>query len=260
MLLRSPAMDYRLKKTVEALILGKHYDSAIRQAFVFFKTTICRKFDLDQELDGERLTNLLFGGRSTYFPNLSTGLRQSYRDLFAGIFGVLRNSYMHNFQEASSIELACVLSNVNLGLHLIGDLQLRDCDVVLVEDDDHIAENFFETLVALNLSVQRFSAYDQAIRYVEEQGAPLIVVSERVIFRRPSDVPLRAPVPESAVKFVDTVLLVDADTPIILTSDYRAEDEPAKYEHIACYKPFRLGELRDIVAHTYQARVRSLLL
>lgn len=256
---RSLHLDYRLQRSLEALIASKHYDSAIRQAFVFFKTAICRKFSIDEEMDGERLITMLFGGKSTYFSHLSPGMNQSYRDLYAGIFGILRNSYMHNFREANALELECVLSNVNYGLHLIGDFHLKECDVILIEEEDRIAQSLAEVLLELNLSIRTFESFCSAVAYIEDFGTPILVVTERVIFSIRSPKSTSAPIPESALNFVSKVRKMDTDIPVILTSDYRAKDEPTSYEHIACYKPFTMEYFRDLVARTYQRRVRELM-
>jgi hypothetical protein len=116
-------VDADLRREIAPLIRTRQFDSAIRKAFVVMKTRLCEKFGIEQTIDGPELVNRLFGKSSDYFPDMNAGTRQSYRDLFAGLFGLIRNEFAHNNAEPHLSDLDAVVANVNLCLRLIGDFR-----------------------------------------------------------------------------------------------------------------------------------------
>lgn len=116
-------VDADLKKEIAPLIRTKQFDSAIRKAFVIFKDRICIKYQILTDEDGQKLINMIFGKNSNYVAELSSDEKQSYRDYFSGLFGLMRNRYAHNNIEATLTELDAVISSINLGLKLIGDFR-----------------------------------------------------------------------------------------------------------------------------------------
>jgi hypothetical protein len=50
-------VDADLRRDILPLIRSCQFDSAIRKAFVILKTRLCRKFGLDEKMDGEELVN-----------------------------------------------------------------------------------------------------------------------------------------------------------------------------------------------------------
>lgn len=116
-------MDAELRRELSPLIRTKQFDSAIRKAFVILKSRLCKKFSLSEQLDGPDLVNQLFGRGSSHLQEMEAGKRQALRDLFAGLFGLLRNEFAHNNLEASVSDLDAVVTNVNLCLRLVGDFR-----------------------------------------------------------------------------------------------------------------------------------------
>jgi hypothetical protein len=119
-------VDAELREQVLPLLRTKQFDSAIRKAFVILKARLCAKFNLAEADDGARLINQIFAANSPHLPVLEAGQKQAYRDLFAGLFGLLRNKFAHNDVEPSLSELDTVLSAISLCLSVIGDFRKED--------------------------------------------------------------------------------------------------------------------------------------
>lgn len=116
-------VDADLRQEIAPLIRTRQFDSAIRKAFVVLKTRLCQKFKLDDKIDGVQLVNDLFGKKSEHFPKMDEGERQTYRDLFAGILGLLRNRFAHNNDTPDLVDLDAVITSVNLCLRIVGDFR-----------------------------------------------------------------------------------------------------------------------------------------
>lgn len=116
-------VDADLRQDLAPLIRTRQFDSAIRKAFVVLKTRLCERFGLDGKLDGVDLVNTVFGRNSPHLSDLDPALRQAYRDLFAGVFGVLRNRFAHGDEEADLVDLDAVITCVNLCLRISGDFR-----------------------------------------------------------------------------------------------------------------------------------------
>lgn len=116
-------VDAELREQVLPLLRTKQFDSAIRKAFVILKSRLCAKFNLDEAHDGARLIGQVFGPNSPHMTQLDAGQKQAYRDLFAGLFGLLRNKFAHNNVEPTLSELDTILSSINLCLNVIGDFK-----------------------------------------------------------------------------------------------------------------------------------------
>ncbi len=116
-------VDADMRTELSVLIRTGQFDSAIRKAFVLLKTRICDSYGFSHEIDGSDLVNKIFGKDSDFFEDMSPKEKQAYRDLFAGLFGLVRNRYAHNNFEASLTELDLVTSSVNYCLHLINDFR-----------------------------------------------------------------------------------------------------------------------------------------
>jgi len=121
-------VDAELRDQVLPLLRTKQFDSAIRKAFVILKARLCAKFGLDEAQDGVPLINQIFGANSQHMTHLDPGEKQAYRDLFAGLFGLLRNKFAHNNVEPTLSELDTVLSSINLCLSVIGDFRREQED------------------------------------------------------------------------------------------------------------------------------------
>lgn len=121
-------VDVDLRAGLSSLIRAREFDSAIRKAFVILKTRLCSKFGVDESIDGPALVNKIFGKDSTALPSLEAGEKQAYRDLLAGMFGLLRNRYAHNDSSPDLAELDAVIANVNLCLRIVGDFRVEKDD------------------------------------------------------------------------------------------------------------------------------------
>ncbi len=114
-------VDADLRREISTLIKTNQFDSAIRKAFVVFKTRLCNKFGLDHALDGDPLINQVFGEQSPYLSDMPVKQKKAYRSYFSGLFGLMRNRYAHEHIEATLSELDMVISSINYCLKLIDD-------------------------------------------------------------------------------------------------------------------------------------------
>jgi Protein of unknown function (Hypoth_ymh) len=119
-------VDADLRRDILPLIRFCQFDSAIRKAFVILKTRLCRKFGLDETIDGDELVNAIFGQNSPHLSDLSRGEKAAYRNIFAGMFGLLRNRFAHNDVQPDLSDLDTALANVNLCLRIVGDFRTTD--------------------------------------------------------------------------------------------------------------------------------------
>ncbi|MEW8252568.1 MAG: TIGR02391 family protein [Candidatus Thiodiazotropha sp.] len=116
-------VDADLRNELRTLVRTGQFDSAIRKAFVVLKERICTKYDFSNDMDGADLINKLFGSSSEYFSEMHPKEKQAHRDLFAGLFGLVRNRYAHNNVEASLTEMDTVISGINYCLRLIDEFR-----------------------------------------------------------------------------------------------------------------------------------------
>jgi len=115
--------DWELRNEIKVLIRTGQFDSAIRKSFIILKERICNKYDISREFDGVDLINQLFGKKSSHFNYMPQNEKQAHRDLFSGLFGLVRNRYAHQNVEASLTELDAVISGINYCLRLIDDFR-----------------------------------------------------------------------------------------------------------------------------------------
>lgn len=116
-------VDADLRRDILPLIRFCQFDSAICKAFVVLKTRLCRKFSLDEKIDGEDLVNAIFGSKSPHLSQLSQGEKAAYRNLFAGMFGLLRNRFAHNDEQPDLSDLDTAIANINTCLRIVGDFR-----------------------------------------------------------------------------------------------------------------------------------------
>ena len=116
-------VDADLRNKLRVLIRTGQFDSAIRKAFVILKERICDKYGLPKDMDGIDLINKLFGKDSEHFNDMHPREKQAHRDLFAGMFGLVRNRFAHNNVEASLTEMDTVISGINYCLRLMDDFR-----------------------------------------------------------------------------------------------------------------------------------------
>ena len=121
-------VDADLRKEISTLVKTNQFDSAIRKAFVIFKTRLCDKFGLDHSLDGESLVNRIFGEQSPYLTDLPPKQKKAYRNYYSGLFGLMRNRYAHEHVDATLSELDMAISSINYGLKMIDDFRDIETD------------------------------------------------------------------------------------------------------------------------------------
>jgi hypothetical protein len=121
-------VDADLRQEIAPLIRTRQFDSAIRKVFVVLKTRLCQKFSIGEDVDGVHLVNQIFGPKSVHLPDLSPAEKQNYRDLFAGLFGLLRNRFAHNNEHPDLADLDAAIANVNLCLRIVGDFREKPSD------------------------------------------------------------------------------------------------------------------------------------
>lgn len=113
---KSAAVDPELQEKVVGLLNKREFDSAIRKAFIVLTSRLRTQFSLPDDKDGPDLVNLAFGSKATVALPLDNSEKQSYRDLFSGLYGVYRNKYAHNDCNPDWIEVLGLISFINLAL------------------------------------------------------------------------------------------------------------------------------------------------
>ncbi len=113
---KSAAVDSELQEKVVGLLTKREFDSAIRKAFIVLTSRLRTQFSLPEDRDGPELVNLVFGSKSTVALPLDASQKQSYRDLFSGLYGTYRNKYAHNDCNPDWIEVLGLISFINLAL------------------------------------------------------------------------------------------------------------------------------------------------
>jgi len=113
--LKKPShMDEELGNKITNLLSHHQYDSVIRKSFVILKNRLLTTFNFENpNVDGQDLVNQLFGKISKYTSHIDPSDRQAIRDLLSGLYGVYRNKYAHNDNEADWHEVDAVVSMVN---------------------------------------------------------------------------------------------------------------------------------------------------
>ena len=112
---QSPAYQ-GLAERVTPLISVGQLDSALRRAWVYFKTRMVGTFDLPEELDGNQLFNALFSDKGKTVDILPNSEREAYLNLFRGLYVLNRNPVGHNDVEPNPEEFQAVLSIINSAL------------------------------------------------------------------------------------------------------------------------------------------------
>ena len=105
--------DQRLRDAVLPLVQGRHYDSAIRKAFIVLTERLRRAFGVDEHVDGDALANAVFGKGGKIPGALDESRKQYYRNLLSGFYGVYRNKFAHNNVDPSLSEVKAILEMVN---------------------------------------------------------------------------------------------------------------------------------------------------
>ena len=172
-----PKLDAQLKAEVSRLLELGELDSAIRKALVILKTRITRRFGLSDDLDGTALVNKVFGEQSELLPHLNSSDRQAYRNLFSGLFGVVRNKYAHNHIKAEVIEASAVVCSVNLCLKLIGDYRIELYDILIADNSDLVRGMNAELAKSFGRSCQVAGSLSEGKDIVDRHGPPALLIT-----------------------------------------------------------------------------------
>ena len=113
---RQSPSAFGLEERVNPLIAAGQLDSALRRAWVFFKTRVVEMFDLPAGLDGSPLFNALFSDRGKLVDVLTNSEREAYLNLFRGLYVLNRNEIGHNEIEMDPEQFEAVLAIINSAL------------------------------------------------------------------------------------------------------------------------------------------------
>ena len=114
-LLSSP-LDAGLADGLSPLISTGELDSALRKAWVVFKTRMVDLFGVADHLDGHRLVDRLFTADGPTSDILSGSDREAYLNLFKGLYVLSRNPIGHNDIEVNPAEAEAVITLINSAL------------------------------------------------------------------------------------------------------------------------------------------------
>jgi len=106
-------LDEKLRESVQPLLDGGHYDSAIRKTFVILTERLRRSFGIEEQTDGEDLINFVFGKGGKIPIVLDEANKQALRNLISGFYGVYRNRYAHNNEEAEFGDAKAIIETAN---------------------------------------------------------------------------------------------------------------------------------------------------
>ena len=109
---RSP-VEPGLRESVTSLVSAGELDSALRRAWVYFKTRSVGLFGLPDDLDGHRLVDSLFSDRGKTVGILANSEREAYLNLFKGLYVLSRNQVGHNDVQPDPEEFEAVLALIN---------------------------------------------------------------------------------------------------------------------------------------------------
>jgi hypothetical protein len=116
-------LDAELRDGVLPLLKTSQFDSAIRKSFVILTERLRTVYSLPTGVDGAELVNLIFGKAVDFHQSLDDRKRQAYRNLISGMYGVIRNKFVHGDEKPTLAELEASLASVNLCLQIIEELK-----------------------------------------------------------------------------------------------------------------------------------------
>lgn len=104
----------------------KAWDKAVRTATVVLETrlrTLGRTEAINPNAAGESIVNLIFAGKNPVLAGkLDEKKLKAYRDLYAGMMGVFRNSYAHRVVDPSCEVGGAIIVFINLLLKILDDI------------------------------------------------------------------------------------------------------------------------------------------
>lgn len=115
-------VDSELANNIISLVDSNNYDSAVRKASLTLTERLRSKFNMASDKDGKELVNDIFGQKGKLAEVMSKDKREAYRDFFSGIYGLVRNEYMHNLKIPDNIEAEYILNIINFALLRIDEI------------------------------------------------------------------------------------------------------------------------------------------
>ena len=103
------ALSVRVNPQIESGQLN----SALREAWPFFKTRMIEVFELADDLDGEKLATKLFGSEGATAEMLTNVEREGFMNLFKGLYALNRNPVSHNDVKTNPEYATAVLALIN---------------------------------------------------------------------------------------------------------------------------------------------------
>ncbi len=112
---QSPTHD-ALGARVNPQIENGELNSALREAWPFFKTRMVQVFGLSGNIDGDKLATNLFGNEGATAGLIPNVEREGYMNLFKGLYALNRNPVSHNDVDTNPEYAAAVLALINATL------------------------------------------------------------------------------------------------------------------------------------------------
>jgi hypothetical protein len=113
--------DHDLLVKCFELILDHRFDTAIREASLVLETRL--KQIIGSTSWGVNLVNEAFGSKGKLGKRFTDdSKRQGMRDLMAGVMGVIRNDYAHNFRHPSRTQTVIVIGFIGTLLDRLNEL------------------------------------------------------------------------------------------------------------------------------------------
>lgn len=109
------------------------WDKAVRSAMVVLEERLRRIAKLDKTLPpnatGQQLINHIFSQKSSLLSDrLDDGQKTAYRNLYAGMMGVFRNSYGHQFVDPQPQEGGAIIVFTDLLLKMLDSIDWKEND------------------------------------------------------------------------------------------------------------------------------------
>lgn len=109
----------------------KAWDKAVRTALVVLEERL-RKLGkteaVNPDATGENIVNMVFGKNSILNGKLSDKQREAYRNLYAGMMGIFRNSYAHRLIDPSPEVGGAIIAFIDLLLKMLDDIDWDEGD------------------------------------------------------------------------------------------------------------------------------------
>lgn len=108
------------------------WDKAVRSAMVVLEERlrgIAKVDDIPHNATSQQIVNKIFSQKSSLLSSqLDDGQKAAYRDLYAGVMGVFRNSYGHRFVDPQPQEGGAIIVFTDLLLKMLDGMNCKESD------------------------------------------------------------------------------------------------------------------------------------